>query len=447
MGQMRAEFISHLTDVIRSAADNTSEIERECASLEFVDAMGCVVLGAGHPVVRRTAEHLRTWPGSGPISPVASLQQKMSLDKAILLDSMACHIDEFDSIHPASATVPASVVIPAAFSLAAYKGASGELLVHAILAGYAALIETSEGFGGPDLYAGGLWPTAVFGSISAAASASVLLELNSYQTANAIAIASACLGGLLSEDKLAEGHYLLAGNAAARGVEAAFQALAGMEASLSLLDGPAARALRRRPTPPPHAAARWIRGCSIKAYPCARPLHAVLDGVKTLCNQGLELGDIARVDIRLPLPLLNFVSTHTQVDGPTEAAASAVFALAGLMAGRDHDPQFFRAARLGIHDRVPHVTLEADDELTAAFPTIWNAKVRITDVRGHVFEVKGPARTGTNSWEFVSDKFQRNISPDGGRLDVMQSWLHDAQDLDSVASISQLKSDFFQLLA
>ena len=128
------------------------------------------------------------------------------------------------------------------------------------------MVEAALRFGGAELYRAGWWPTALFGALGAAAAAAVCLSLDEATTVQALAIAAAPLGGLFSADEFADGHYLLVGQVAERGVWAARAAAAGCTASLTLLDAPAEAALGR----PTHGgwapcAGRHLQGLAVCA--------------------------------------------------------------------------------------------------------------------------------------------------------------------------------------
>ncbi|WP_141585584.1 MmgE/PrpD family protein [Actinomadura sp. WMMA1423] len=326
---------------------------RRLAALHVLDTMGCVVSGSAHPIAGTLAGHF----GDSPRD-------------RVLRWSAQAHLDEFDALHAGAAVVPAAVVVPAALLVAEREGRPGAAVVDAVLAGYEAVVEAGLRFGGAALYASGWWPTALFGPLGAAAATAVLLDLDEERTASALAVAAAGLGGLLSSGTFGEAHYLLPGRAAADGVEAAYLARAGATGSPGLLDRPAASALARPPAPPSPAAGVHLEHCGFKPYPCARPLHAVIDAL-------LELGvrDAARVEVALPSGLMSFVNADREVPGPAEASAGAVFAVAAALSGAPEDVSTFRRARLT--DDVPPVTLVPDPALDSFLPDHWAARVTV----------------------------------------------------------------------
>ncbi|WP_432837753.1 MmgE/PrpD family protein [Dactylosporangium sp. CA-092794] len=367
---------------------------RDTAALHLLDTVGCIAGAAGHP----TATRLGGLPPAA--GPHRTLGGHHSLGRAVLVEATLAHLDEFDALHPAAAVAPAAVVVPTALLVAADVDAPGERLLAAVLAGYETVVEAALRFGGAALYASGWWPTAVFGPLGAAAATAVLLDLSPARHREALSLAAAGLGGLLSADRLGDAHYLLTGQAAARGAEAAYLARAGAGGSPALLDAPAAAALGRAPAAPspagpspagpspaapspaaPSPAGPHLLGTALKAYPCARPLHAALDALRQLAGDGVDLAAAREVRVALPPPLLRFVTADPAPPGPAEAAASAAVAVAALLRGRADDPAAYRD---GGPPTGPPVSLAGDETLLTAFPAHWGAEVTVSTVDGAV---------------------------------------------------------------
>lgn len=321
-----------------------------------LDALACMASGRGAPLAARLAR----------LGPLGSLLSRSTL----------AHVDEFDALHGPAAVVPGAVVVPVAWALAPH----GRRLAQAVVAGTDVLVEAALRFGGARLYDAGWWPTALFGALGAAAAAAVCLSLDAATTATALALAAAPLGGLFGPDALADSHYLLVGLAAERGVWAARAAAAGCTGDLTLLDhalgGPEA----------PTRAGCHLPDVAFKAWPCARPLHAVLAALHDLAADGTTLSDVSPVRIGLPSAALQFVTADPRPAGPAQAAASAAVAVAGFRRGRADDPGWYRAPEPG-----PPVQLAAAPELDTHFPRRWPAEVTVRGVRRRVLAAPAPS--------------------------------------------------------
>lgn len=391
----------------RAAGDRA----RRLAALHVVDTMGCVVSGATHPL-------------AGPLAGVFG----DSLRDRILRWSAQAHLDEFDALHAGAAVVPAAVVVPAALLVAEHEGHPGAAVTDAVLTGYEAVIEAALRFGGAGLYPSGWWPTAVFGPLGAAAASAVLLGLDGEQTVSALALASAGLGGLLSADSFGEAHYLLPGRAAADGVEAAYLARAGATGSRTLLDGPAARALGRPPGPQAPAGGVHLERCGFKPYPCARPLHAVIDALLAM-----DITDALHVEVALPSGLMSFVNADREVPGPAEASAGAAFAVAAALTGHPEDVAVFRRARLG--DEVPPVALVADADLDGLLPDHWAARVTVKTRSGQT-SLRVVDALGSPSRALPEDAVLKKFDTlTDGRLTQWRTRCLSLDDLDDVTGL------------
>ncbi|ROO87103.1 2-methylcitrate dehydratase PrpD [Actinocorallia herbida] len=431
--------LGELAERGRRAAATADAAARGLAGLHVLDTLGCVAAGASHPVARDLAA-LAGLDGAEDVR-VLGLGGRRALRTAVLIEASLAHVDEYDAVHPGGAVVPAAVTVPAALAVADREGLPGRAVADAVLAGYEVVAEAGLRFGGPALYPRAWWPTAVFGALGAAAATAVLLDLGPERTEAALALAAAGLGGLLSADVLGTGHYLLAGRAAADGVEAAYLARAGADASRTLLDGPAAAALGRSAGPPTGAGPPHLSCCPIKRYPCARPLHAALDALTGLREEGVAWEQAETVEIALPSTLLRFVTAEREPAGPTEAAASAAFAVAALLHGRAGDARFYREP---LPAGSPRVVLVPDPGLDALLPGRWAARVTLGFPDGGRAEGRSDGAREVGEAEVVG-KWRRQLGGPGGSAEA-DAWRARCLALDAVADVAELRRDFARLL-
>ena len=219
-------------------------------------------------------------------------------------------------------------------------------------------------------------------------------------------------------------------------MEAAYLARVGADASRTLLDGPAAAALGT--VAGPAAPGPHLASCSFKAYPCARPLHAALDALTALVEQGVPVAAAQRVEIGLPEPLLRFVTADRRPAGPTEAAASAAFAVAALLADAADDVAFYRGT---LPPGTPEVALLPDPGLNDHLPERWGARVTVHPARGgavrrQVCESARPPAEGA-----VVAKFRRQLGSAGAGRET-DEWISRCLDLDGVPLASDLRRSF-----
>jgi 2-methylcitrate dehydratase PrpD len=343
------------------------------ATTRFVlDTVGCAIAGSSHPLapaLTRVAESLRAG-------------DALDARGRVTLITTFAHLDEVDAIHTRAAVLPCAPVVPVALELARRRPVTGTQLLAAVAAGAEVIVEAGMRLDAPALYARGWWPAALLAPLGAAATASLLLGHDSAASARALALAAAGVGGLLSADELGAGHYCLLGRAAGDGLTAALGADSGLRASLTLLDGPAASAFGRPAAAPTTGTAPHLLSAAVKMYACARPLHAALEALDELRRRGHDLTRAATIRILLPTATLRFVTVEKSPSGPAEAAASAVCAVAALLADRASDPGFFRAFdRIRTAD-LPEVQLAGTPGLDAHYPARWGARVELLGPAG-----------------------------------------------------------------
>ncbi|MEU4896103.1 MmgE/PrpD family protein [Streptomyces sp. NPDC044780] len=418
---------------------------RSLAALHVLDTLGCVVAGSTHPLAAQLGRFVTDTGVPGGLR-MPALAGRHGLRTTLWAEVVLAHADEYDALHPAAAVVPAAVVVPTALAVADREGRSGRAVVDAVITGYEVIVEAGLRFGGPRLYGTAWWPTAVFGALGSAAAAAGLLDLGHEETTAAMGLAAAGLGGLLSADELGAGHYLLAGRAAADGAEAAHLARIGARASRTLLDGPAAAALGTRAAPASTETEPHLNGCVFKVYPCARPLHAALDALEALAAQGRPIAEARRIEILLPEALLRFVTADRAPAGPTDAAASAVFAVAAWLHGAAADVGFYRGA---LPQGVPEVTLGHAPGLDAHLPDRWGARVVVDLADGQRVEKEclgsGGGAARPLPGEAVTAKFRRTIGADAGD-GHWEQWIAQCLSLDTVRDVGDLRNTLCQLL-
>ena len=385
----------------------------------LLDAVGCAIGGLEHPLGAALSEMLGPERGRTPRS-------------RILAEATLLHADEFDAIHTASAVLPCATVVPAALEAARHRPVPGRLLLAGIMAGGEVALEAGMRFGGPDLYQKGWWPTALFGALGAAAATSIVTQQDDATMENALSLAASRLGGLLSADQLGAGHYLLAGHAAVDGWDAARAAAAGLSASATLLDDPAATALGARAAPATTGDELLMTSSAFKAFPCARPLHAAVEAVQALRDGGTDVAGAGTIRIGLPSALLRFVTNERNPAGPAEAAASAPYVIATALDGCVDQPDAFRIVRPISH--APQVEIYASAEMDSVFPAQWGAVVEMRAGRSRARAAVVEASGGVGRpWaaERVVAKFERLAGkrwPPSSR----PGWVEAALDLRSV---------------
>jgi 2-methylcitrate dehydratase PrpD len=259
---------------------------------------------------------------------------------AALANGTAGHALDYDDV--ALEGHPSVVLVPAVLAEGERLGASGRDLITAYVAGYETwgeLLDRDE-----DQHHGKGWhPTAVFGTVGAAAAAARLARLDPARTANALAIAASLAGGLVANfGSMTKPFH--AGRAAQSGILAARLAGRGMTASPDALEHPSgflrafSPAGRVRVDGELAAGRDWHivrQGLNVKRYPVCYALHRAIDGMLAIrARRQVAAADVAEIEVKLGRTQMVPLREHRPRTG-LEAKFSAEFAMASaLVAGR-----------------------------------------------------------------------------------------------------------------
>jgi len=198
---------------------------QEVVVLGFTDAIGVMLAGARENAVSILTQwaHMQ---GGQPHSRVVACHDALPTAQAALINATAAHALDYDDF--AFSNHPSAVLVPTILAVADAHRASGATMARAYAVGY----EVWE-----DLYYDKGWhPTAILGTVGAAAAAAVVQGLSATQTRHALALAASSAGGIFENfGTMAKPYH--GGRAASAGVTAAAMAACGLEASATALEG------------------------------------------------------------------------------------------------------------------------------------------------------------------------------------------------------------------
>lgn len=367
-------FVAELADRAHAVAgEPLPERVRAAAGAHLADTVAAVVAGA--TTVRGPVQRLADRSGYEP-----------GPRRTALTAGVYANVWEVAGIHRGAVLVPGCVVLPAA--LAALEMGSDvpwDLVLRSYAAGYEVALAAALAVGGDRLIAGGWWPTALVAPLGGAAAASLLLGQSPADTASAIALAAQQAGGTVAGSTArADGRYLLSGQAAERAVSAVLAVDAGWRGPLDVLDDERSPLRRRGGLP----AGFLLPETSIKAHAGAKHVQAAIDAVADAMRDLVppaDAGAVRSIRCALPGPLVRPVDRPPPFGSALNALASAQFMLAvSVVRGRcspwEFQPHVLEdAAVLGLAERVEVVPA---DDLAAAYPASWGARVEVTTARG-----------------------------------------------------------------
>lgn len=303
----------------------------------FADTIATMLAGREEPVVKIAQQFVAARQSSVADASLLLGAQRAASADAALVNGVAGHALDFDDV--ALGGHPSTVLVPAVLAEAERLDASGTDALHAYLVGYEVWAELFARE--PDPYHLKGWhPTAVLGTVGAAAAAAHLNRLPQAQCQHAIALAASMACGVVANFGTMT-KPLHAGRAAAAGIDAVRFAAAGLTASPDAMEhhagylaalSPKGRADRESPAAKLGQVWRILEcGLSIKKYPACYATHRVIDGVLDLARAN-KVGpeDVEEVRARIGVAQASMLRNHAPTTG-LEAKFSLEFAVASAL--------------------------------------------------------------------------------------------------------------------
>jgi 2-methylcitrate dehydratase PrpD len=342
---------------------------------------------------------------------------------AAWINGSISHAVEFDDIFRDAVYHPGCPTISAALAVAEDRGASGADLLKAITVGYE--ISTRIGAAVQPSHYRFFHTTGTVGCFgSAAATAALTGPGNPEVMKHALATAATFASGLqqaFRSDAMTKA--LHAGHAAWVGVTAGVGAANGITGALDILEGAAGfgAALSQEP--------KWERATDAlgtrynimaitqKNHGCCGHTFAAIDAMLAIREQGIAAQQIESIEVDTYKTALD-VTGNFEPRTAFEAKFSLPYVVAhGLLYGavrlNAFEPQ--RLEDIAIRALMGKTKLNADPELTAKFPNVRAARVKVTLRDGRVIEQFAPCRKGDPEAPLtdadLNDKFLELASP------------------------------------
>lgn len=331
----------------------------------FIDNIATMIAGRDEPAVRIVREFVAARKsGAREACIVFGAAMAASADAA-LINATAAHALDYDDV--AMGGHPSAVLVSAVLAEGQYLEASGADALRAYLVGYEVWAELLARE--PDAYHVKGWhPTAVLGTLAAAAAVAHLHGLSDAACQNALALAASMASGLVANFGTMTKPFH-AGRAAACAIDAVRLTVGGLTAAPDAIEhhagylaalSPQGRVDRARPA---STLGRQLRildaGLSIKCYPMCYATHRVIDGILDLVMaHDVKPADVAEVHASVGVTQASMLRNHAPVTG-LEAKFSLEFAVASALVAR----------KVGLH------------ELTDEFVTQPQVREMMTKVR------------------------------------------------------------------
>ena len=309
------------------------------ARIGMLDCVGTMIAGADEEAVKLVARIVPT-STTNDGAPEIPNGRNLSAGDAALVNGVAAHVLDYDDVgmdgHPSAALTPA--ILAEGWTL----GSSGEEAVAAYVAGYevwALLQELEPGA----LHERGFHPTAIWGTLSAAAACARLNHLNADETTNAIAIAASLAAGTVANFGTMT-KSLHAGRTAQSGVLAARLAKSGFTASPDVLEHQSGFMQAHSDSGKPAVTRgdwglgeNWRlekMGINIKRYPMCYATHRSIDAMLDLaCENDLTPDAIDEIHVRIG-NAQDLMLRNREPKTALEAKFSIEFAMASALIAR-----------------------------------------------------------------------------------------------------------------
>jgi 2-methylcitrate dehydratase PrpD len=286
----------------RIAALDTARLPaavRDTCERLLVDVLGLCV------VARRTdyvQSSLAAWTDPGPATAIGH-PQRLSAASAAFINGTAAHGEDFDDTFEGGPVHAGAVIVPAVLAVAEQEGLDGQRALLGIAVGVETICRLSLVVPNA-VHKAGFHPTAVFGTIAAAAAVGAALKLDARRLANALGIAGSMASGII--EYLADGSStkrMHAGWAAQSGVRAALLARAGFTGPRTVFEGVHGLFHGFAHTRQGDYGAlidgfgeRWLtQTLAFKPYPCGTMVQPYIDCALRLRARGVAPDDIAEM--------------------------------------------------------------------------------------------------------------------------------------------------------
>jgi len=309
------------------------------ARIGMLDCVGTMIAGSDEEAVQIVSRMVATSTTNDGAPEIPS-GRNLAASDAALVNGVAAHVLDYDDVgmdgHPSAALTPA--ILAEGWTL----GASGEEAVAAYVAGYevwALLQELEPGA----LHERGFHPTAIWGTLSAAAACARLNHLDAEQTTNAIAIAASLAAGTVANFGTMT-KSLHAGRTAQSGVLAARLAKSGFTASPDVLEHRAGFMHAHSASGNPAVTrgdwglgSNWRlekMGINIKRYPMCYATHRSIDAVLDLAAEhDLDPKAVDEIHVRIG-DAQDLMLRNREPKTALEAKFSIEFAVASALVAR-----------------------------------------------------------------------------------------------------------------
>src|SRR5215831_15463355 len=277
------------------ADDLPQGVRRKCEDL-LIDVVGLCVTVRNEDYVKAA---IAAWDDEGPCTAIGH-GRTMSAAGAAFVSGTAIHGEDFDDTFEGGPVHAGAVIVPAVLAACEKYNPDGRSALIGIAVGVECLCRLS--LVAPTLtHKAGFHPTAVFGTVAAAAGVGAALRLAPRALVDALGAAGSMAGGII--EYLAEGAWtkrMHAGWAAQSGLRAPLLGRAGFcgprtvfEGTHGLFHGFAHGSEGDYAALVGGFGTQWVsETLAFKLYPCGTMTHPYIDCARRLAARGIKAGDV-----------------------------------------------------------------------------------------------------------------------------------------------------------
>lgn len=375
------------------------------ARIGITDCVGVMIAGANDQAPRIVAKLVPT-STSNDAAPEIPSGRNLSAPDAALVNGVAAHVLDYDDV--ALGGHPSAVLVPAILAEGWTLDSSGAEVMAAYTAGYElwGLLQALEP---GQLHDRGFHPTALYGTLAAAAACARLHQLDKEKTAHAIAISASMAAGLVANFGTMTKSFH-AGRSAQSGVFAARLAKEGFTASPDVLEHRTGFLRAVSPSGEPRLngdaklGSEWRMpqlGINVKRYPTCYCTHRAIDAMIDLAKEhDLKPEAVREIRVRTgTMQMLMLRNSRPQTG--LEAKFSMEFAMAAALVARrvglnELTDEFVRTPEIATN--LSKVKCTTVDETISGLPMAPDDRVSVVLADGRVLE-HAPVVHAKGSWE------------------------------------------------
>lgn len=249
-----------------------------------------------------TKAALAAWDSNGPCT-VFGVGQTRDPYGAALINGTASHGEDFDNTFEGCPVHSGAVIVPAILALAESEGIEGKRSVAAMAVGIELMCRLGL-VADKSVHTAGFHPTAILGTMAAAAASGVMLGLDRRQFVDALGVAGSMASGII--EYLSDGSWtkrMHPGWAAQAGIRAARMGQAGFRGPRTVFEGEHGLFKAFGPSITPDFShlvdglgSTWQAGnVAFKPYACGTMTQPYIDCAIALRDDGVRAEDIAEI--------------------------------------------------------------------------------------------------------------------------------------------------------